>query len=127
MQNSNLFWAGLATLAAKRFDRDLLVVGTYELAYRISDAAKNVEKVSGVLTVSPGQVRSSTSKPPLEDLVSALLYRLNAKKRGEVVELIASQGLVADEATKRLARELISLLSVTSTSTVRGSLVFGTH
>jgi hypothetical protein len=124
MQNANLFWAGLSALASKRFDRDLLVTGQHELAYRISGADKRVEKICGVLTVSPNQARTSTTKPRLDDLLAAIFYRLSAKKRAEIVDLIALKGLESDDASNRLASELIMSLSVQSTSLVRGSLAF---
>lgn len=123
--NRNIFWAGLATIAGKRFERDLLKPGTTPLRYRISTIGgeKVTESIAGTLIVAANQSRTVTKKPDEETLLASVLYRLSPRKRQEILELLAAS-LEADAESISLAKQVISSQSVISIQSVRGSLAF---
>lgn len=127
MKNMNLFWAGLSVIAAKRFDRDLLLPGQHPLQFRI--ACKHLtdratEVVNGELIVADQQQRTTTAKPSADELVAALLYQLTPKKRQQVVEVLAARQLQANDECVVMAKQIVASNSTHSISNVRGSLAF---
>ncbi len=127
MQNLNLFWSGLATIASKRFDRDSLSPGEYPIRYRLSasiGSEKIVETLDGSLKVSGNQSVSTSVKPKAEDLVAALLYRMSDRKRKEIISSVLSKGMVTDPASEQHAKSVLAALTTHSTSSKRGSLAF---
>lgn len=127
MKNINLFWAGLSVIAAKRFDRDLLLPGQYPLQFRIAckhSTERATEIVNGELLVAEQQQRTTTAKPSAEELVAAILYQLSPKKRAQVVEVLAARQLQANDECVVAAKQIVASNSSHSISAVRGSLAF---
>lgn len=126
MPNDNLIWAGLHAIAAKRFDRDLLVAGETPMGFRISSIGVGPfkTKVAGRLIVSPNQSRTNQIKPKMDELVAAVLYQIAATKRTRACDLLVSEGLESDAVTQALAAQLIQRLTTVATQPIRGSIAF---
>lgn len=128
MQTTNLLWGGLAVVAAKRYDRDLLLPGDYPLRFKITGQTggdKLSETISGSLRVAENQSRSSSKKPDAEALVASLLYQMTPAKRRAAVAAIAEEGIEdPDPDCVITAKHLIQRLTTQNVSTVRGSVAF---
>ena len=129
MSNHNLFWAALAVASAKRYDRDLILPGNFDARFNITGNVNGEpikEKLVGTLTCNDDQSRTTSSKPSLERLLSAVLYQNSPKKRREICSELIQHGLSSDEVSEEQAKELIRQLTTHSVGHVRGSLAFAT-